>query len=1117
MANVAGTFEHLAGEMARVFVPLVRQLETDSVDSILGWVGLRWPDSTAGTDDLLDALTAGASAAAGLVESIPKLARAIDAEDEIALASVSLSMLQQIAAVVRAANDAADALQDLSTAATDLTAAQQAELKAVAEVFVERLLDRLLVEYIEKRFPQLALALIATGGIEISRMPGGPAGSLQGAYTRKVFSFDRMVRLLTDPAGLLEEVYGWGQPGFDGVALFNTLQTLLALKFEIPAQILQPPGSPPLLEAFAFNAEVNNTVSPPGLDVSLRFPAAISRPASIRADDWQIDFDLEVAFAADLMATLRPLFDLAVDIPTGTADFHLSADVARSGTADPLLLFGDARGSRLEMNQPGVGVELDLHFDPATGIIAIEPSVRGALGGGKLVIDSSGGGGVLSGLLSNLRIDAPFDLSFSWNPTTGIRFEGNAALDIRHPVTLTLGPLTVQTVYVRVGLDGSGQIPIELSGALSLALGPLLVTVDRLGLTATLSLPDGGGNLGPLNLDISFKPPSGIGLLVDAPAISGGGVLSIDPGPPERYAGTLSLKLTNFGVFAFGMFERTSTGRIAFVMVLGIRFFPGLQLGFGFAITGVGGIVALNRRVDADALRSRLVSGGASNVLFCEDPVRNAPALFGDLGAIFPVADGIFTVGPTFQIGWLVFVRFDLGIVIELPGPSKIILLGSARFQVGGEAGRPAVVQIRLDILGVIDFARKLVSFDAMLINSKLLQVFTLTGTSAFRLSTGDSPYALLTIGGFHPSFNPEPVVIPPQERVALTYDTGGSTRLWVRLETYLAITTNTFQLGAALEAGVEIGPMNANGYLGFDALIQFTPFAFDVTFSAGFRIRYKSLTLAGVTFNGSLTGPGPIVLSGTLCIEILFFDICFSATFSLGEPAPSALQPISSLVQTLQTELDNPANLEAIGAEDRQVALASGATTVKTVIMPQGRLQWQQTRAPLNTLIERVAGVPLASAQAAIVTSPAQAGVVQDWFSPGTFQNLTESEAMNLPPFQQLASGIQLGFALAQSGTLSHPVEFETIRLPEPVPFTLALLLPPLLLRDAASLRREPGRMPEAAPAVGVRDETWSVRDGGATVNGLSPADAHMRARGTAAMALPALDASDALDLGGL
>ena len=70
--------------------------------------------------------------------------------------------------------------------------------------------------------------------------------------------------------------------------------------------------------------------------------------------------------------------------------------------------------------------------------------------------------------------------------------------------------------------------------------------------------------------------------------------------------------------------------------VLGIRFRPGIQLGFGFELTGVGGLVGYHRRADPDALRARLGSGAAGDVLFCDDPVANAPALLGDLDALFP-------------------------------------------------------------------------------------------------------------------------------------------------------------------------------------------------------------------------------------------------------------------------------------------------------------------------------------------------------------------------------------------------------------------------------------------------------------------------------------------------
>jgi hypothetical protein len=1115
MAAQPGTLEILSREIALALAPLEERLQNDGALQLMADLGLRFPPALLATAGVAPAISAISTAAGELPDLVTDLVDAIMDEDETAIIASGVALLVKISEVIVAIDQLSSAIHDAAGGFGGLGTTQ---VEDFASELPGRLLELLVVDYLEARSAGMAASLELLGLIERAPQPGSLVNAAEPPYIRKALRLDLLGDLMQDPQEYARQIYQWGEDSF-GPIFLGTLYRILD-EMDVTAHLIDGPGGFPVLEIYYLTLQVDTTTVPPGMLITLHFPATRSATVDVPlSGGWAMRLVADASFEAGMQATITPPSDFILTHAGGTVDVSMTAGLTGERPDNPYILIGQAGGSRLEVGRFAFSLGFNASWDVGAGEARGEPLLNGEIANGKLVVDSSGGGGVLSVLLSNLRVDAPFDMRFTWSPSDGAHFEGSVALDIRQPVSLTLGPLNVQTIYVKAGIDASGQIPIELSGAMNLALGPLIASVDRLGLTATLSFPEGDGNLGPLNLEIGFKPPTGIGLQVDASVITGGGFLSIDPGPPERYAGALALKLTNFAVVAFGMFERTPSGKIAFVMVLGIRFFPGLQIGFGFAITGIGGMVGLNRRADVDALRSRLVSGGASNVLFCEDPISNAPTLFGDLAAIFPVAAGIFIVGPTLQIGWLVFVRFDLGIIIELPGPSKIVILGSARFQVGGQAGSPAVVQIRLDILGIIDFARKLVSFDAALVDSKLLQIFTLTGTAAFRLSTGDSPYVLLTIGGFHPSFNPEPAVVPQQTRVGMTYDTGGSTRLWVRLETYLAITTNTFQLGASLEAGVEIGPMNANGYLKFDALIQFTPFYFDVQFSAGFRVRYKSHTLAGITFNGSLTGPGPIVLSGKLCIEILFFDICFSATFTLGESAASSLEAISSLVIALEPELEKSDNLEAVGSEDRQVALAPGTDVAKPVVSPLGRLQWTQKRAPFNVLIERMEGVPLASVQAAIVTSPARQGAVQDWFSPGTFQNLSESESVNLPPFQRLESGILLGFDFQTSGTVVHTVEFETYRLPEEFSFLFVLALPPDLLLAAALGRRAPGRVPEVAPIIGVSDETWTVRNvtGGVAHEGLSPADAHMRARGTGAMALPAIDASETIDLGGI
>ena len=103
------------------------------------------------------------------------------------------------------------------------------------------------------------------------------------------------------------------------------------------------------------------------------------------------------------------------------------------------------------------------------------------------------------------------------------------------------------------------------------------------------------------------------------------------------------------------------------------------------------------------------------------------------------------------------------------------------------------------------------------------------------------------------------------------------SDELYLRFEGYFAITSNTLQFGASVEAVIHSGDFSVHGTVGFDALIQFVPFHFQFDIRASVSVAYRGHTLAGLTLTGSLTGPGPVVLQAKVCIELLFFDICYS------------------------------------------------------------------------------------------------------------------------------------------------------------------------------------------------------------------------------------------------
>jgi hypothetical protein len=727
---------------------------------------------------------------------------------------------------------------------------------------------------------------------------------------------------------------------------------------------------------------------------------------------------------------------------------------------------------------------IGLHLDGLT-VTANAPGLE------LLGFDGSGG------------LKASADLKAEYVQGEGLRAQGSdgqaaLGLDMVTPVNKTVGGgpagLTLGSLRSRVevapdapnGLLARLKLTFDLSGQ----FGPVKVVADGLGAWFGRWRGDSGAIEAA-----GLVPPSGVALSVDAGPISGGGLLAVQnlPGGGIRFGGGLSLKLLTIGIGALGLLERTAQGK-SFLAVLGIRFNPGIQLGFGFELTGVGGLVGIDRRADVDVLRERLASGAVGNVLFCDDPVRNGPAILGDLAAFFPASQGSFLVGPTLQLSWISpMIRLDLGLLIELPGPRKILIVGTARATIGTDDA--ALVRLRLDFVGGLDLIKQEFTFDASLVNSTILGFLTITGDAAFRLCYGDRPDVVLSIGGFHPSFNPESLHLRPLARAAATYSVSAGVKIWLRQEAYFAFTSNTLQVGGRTEAGLDIGPFGAHGFMALDALVQFKPFRFTVAFSAGFDIDFEGESFAGVNVSGQISGPGPLVITATASVKVLLVRVSHSETFQLGPDQPDPATPIDSVLDAVMTEVTDVANLHASG-DDPLVRLRADPPADGSVLLcPLGRLTWSERILPLGTTITRLQGQPLAGAHRVDVAYQAiPAGVgedeTQEWFSPGQFSELSESEQLNNPAMQSLPSGHVYGgdIEVSPGGLDVKPDQVNLIKLPEKVRF---LPLPPgtsALFLSAAHAATMHDRLSKPAVSggpsrVAVKDESWSVRDSNGVV----------------------------------
>src|SRR5262249_51870431 len=146
------------------------------------------------------------------------------------------------------------------------------------------------------------------------------------------------------------------------------------------------------------------------------------------------------------------------------------------------------------------------------------------------------------------------------------------------------------------------------------------------------------------------------------------------------YAGALELSMFEFSVKAIGFIETkppNGAPGYSFLILISTEFTP-IQMGLGFTLNGVGGLIAINRRLDVEALRAGMLAGSVDDVLYPRDPIGDAPRIISELAVLFPPAPNHFVFAPTAFIGWgtPTIVRAELGIVFEPPSPLRVTLLG---------------------------------------------------------------------------------------------------------------------------------------------------------------------------------------------------------------------------------------------------------------------------------------------------------------------------------------------------------------------------------------------------------------------------------------------------------
>lgn len=942
-----------------------------------------------------------------------------------------------------------------------------------------RLVEYLLFMTLYRRYPKIFGTLYLLGILDDEQREKNEA-IYQPKFSLKKVRWERLPRYLTEPGEVLNEVYDWNKPDKD----FNS--DLFLKRLDLFLKAMAVPGGIYKQTESVKNALGNTT---PNLD-ELRipvygagaYPEAYAQfgvnlsPADKKADkkkglavipyfagtaqikfdiseEWESTFSTSLALDAVVGLVIRPPFNMEafqnifgdgqspLDAGALELGFKTSQKKDATGQVPEIYLFGDKDHSHLSVKD--VSNTFYAKLNSSRKDVGVELDIKTI----KLLLDTSEGDSFLSSLLPDDGITASFGLGVGFSLLNGIYFKGSSGIEIQIPTHIQLGLIDIENVVIGIK-PNNGKIPVDIGASARANLGPLKVVVENIGLTSTISFPeDGNGLVGPMDIDMSFKPPKGVGLSIDAGIVKGGGYLFLDY-EKGLYAGAMMLSVSGFLTLnAIGLVATQLPGNqsgFSMLVIVTAEFMPPFQLGFGFTLNAVGGLLGLHRTVLLDPLREGVKDGTINNILFPTDVIANAPRIISDLQAIFPPQQGSFLVGPMAKIGWgtPTLISLAMGVIVQLPNP-LIAILGVLKMTLPKED--TPLLNLQVNFLGTIDPSQKLITFDASLYDSHIAYVMTLEGDMIVRLRWGNQPDFILSVGGFHPEYYPT-MPLPPMNKISVSILDDEYAKL--RLEGYFAVTSNTAQFGARLIAFFGVEDWNVSGDFGFDTLFIFSPFSFQANLWAKLAIN-TPFGDSKMEVTGLLKGPRPWYIKARGTIEIAEIDFNLDVEIEWGEDDQEALPEI----EIKQKFIDEMKKAEVYSAElpaGRQnlVALVNPEAYEDpteepeeklTRVHPFGTLIISQKMIPLNLQMDKFGNQSISDIHnvaiqtVAIGTQTAAITSIKDFFAVAQYKELSDDEKLSIPSFEEFNSGVkavfnQDGADFAVGGAVRQNLEYEQI-----------------------------------------------------------------------------------------
>jgi hypothetical protein len=1040
MSSPTGTLESLASRIGSSLAVLQIRLDPSNVVDYFEQLGILFPDTLSSDSGVVSSLNVATGAAGALGSAVDTLTGAQSGSSSAAqVVSAGVAVVGAIATLLTALDSLATTIGGKAgswapLAASDVTA------------FTGNLTDRILSDSIIGQFeidrPDIVTALVLLGVIDrpLTAVVGADPTTVLPVPIRQL-KLNNLADALTSPTTYLKTLVNWGSSPFDATPLLERLQEALSVSSQ--DNIVDTSSGTPTFESFPFTVTAN-TGSPPGVDFVIHppIPANYGFTTSLRPG-FSFTLSTTGSLPAGVRVSVNPPSKLSVAAPVAVG---IQGQLSRTPIAPEtaVVLLGQTGGAVLQADSVNIAIGLSVTTDPSNTSASGDVFAKLSLAGGKAVVDFSQSDGFIKTITSGVKTEAAFDLAATYSVANGLTFSGAAGITIRIPVHISLGPVEFDAVYISLGVKSGGFL-LELSVEIKGSLGPVSVDVDRIGLSGTLSFPSAPnrGNLGPAELDVGFRPPSGVGIVLDAGPVSGGGFLSVTD---TRYAGAIELSVYGIAVKAFGLIDTVlpdGSKGYSFVVVISAEFTP-IQLGFGFTLLGVGGLVGINRTIDSKALQAGVQSGSIANVLFPKNVVKDAPAIINDLARFFPAASGHYLFGPMAKLGWgtPTLIHGQIGIILEIPGP-RLSLLGIVNAAL--PTADAAVISINMAIGGMLDFPGRLFWLSATLYDSHVVG-FQISGGMAFRITWGDNPNFALAVGGFNPAYEPPPD-FPSVPRCAVSFGIDGNPS--ITCQSYFAVTSNTAQTGAAIDLRASGYGIDLSGHLGFDALFIFSPFSFQIDFNASVNVSFEGVGF-GLGLHGTISGPTPWHIQAQVCVSVLFWDACLPIDITFGTNKRTSLPQMdpwtghddkndaSNVVLGLQAAIADTNNWSGgfpTGAFP-VVTLTQSATASKQPIDPVGEATLHQKVLPLNYQLSKF-GIyqPIKNTKFTLQSVTIGSGspitnltMRQDYFAPALFKDMKGDEKLSTPSYEKHDSGFTIAPDNVVPGDINaHKITYDT------------------------------------------------------------------------------------------